>query len=484
MPVTHRTFATTPAQLSTALAGLGDPPVVGVDVERADANRYWRSPALIQVGVDGTVVLVDPLELDDLRPLHAFLDQRSVVLHAMENDIAPLHSVNVRPGTIEDTAVAAALLGLPTGLETLLEQLLGVTFNGDKQRMQRADWARRPLTDAMLEYAAYDVADLPRLWSVLDEQLAATGRRTWYEQERDAVRGMPPIEERRSWTRLRGLGRLDRRAQTRARSLWQARETLARDSDTAPNRIVSDRTLLDLAAQPVDDTRALRTRGMRRQSVRRFGQQLLDALHDAQSEALAPARARRLDDRDRTMVDQLRAQRSQIAERERLDPGVLCPNRALEQAVAARAATAEALRSALDLRPWQWELMVDAFVDALDLPPRGTPTTPRRTAVPAAEKDHTMADVLNPDALHHEVDRLEGWQGTTKDGISKTYRFDDFAGSIAFVNRLADHAEEAGHHPDLAISWDTVTVTYVTHSAGGVTQADIEQARAVDGLPR
>lgn len=387
MPVKERTFATTPTQLTEALAGLGDPPIVGVDVERADANRYWRSPALIQIGVDGSVVLVDPLELHDLHPLHTFLRNRTVVLHAMENDIAPLHSVDVQPTQIEDTAVAAAVLGLPTGLETLLETLLDVSFDGDKARMQRADWAKRPLTDAMLEYAAYDVADLPRLWDVLADQLAGNGRRLWYEQERDAVRGMPPIEERRSWTRLRGLGRLDRRAQTRARALWLAREALARDTDTAPNRIISDRTLLELAAQPVEDIRALRTRGMRRQSVRKFGAQLLDALNDGQDATLVPARARRLDEHDRAIVDHLRAERSRIAERKNLDPGVLCPNRSLEHAVAVRAQTPAQLRAALDLRPWQWELMADAFVDALELGSTGTPTTQLESTPPTSEEE-------------------------------------------------------------------------------------------------
>jgi ribonuclease D len=387
MPVTELTFATTPAELTEALAHLGDPPVVGVDVERADANRYWRSPALIQLGINGTVVLIDPLELRDLHPLHAFLQDRTIVLHAMENDIAPLHSVGVRPSLIEDTAVAAAVLGLPTGLETLLDTLLDVSFNGDKSRMQRADWAKRPLTDAMLEYAAYDVADLPQLWESLVDQLASTGRRSWYEQERDAVREMPPIEERRSWTRLRGLGRLDRRAQTRARALWLAREALARDTDTAPNRIISDRTLLDLAAQPVEDTRALRTRGMRRQSIRKFGAQLLDALHNGQDATLVPARARRLDEHDRAIVDHLRAQRSRIAELAGLDPGVLCPNRSLEHAVVVRAQTPAQLRAALDLRPWQWDLMADAFIDALDLGAPGTPTTQPEPTAPAAEED-------------------------------------------------------------------------------------------------
>jgi ribonuclease D len=485
MPVTERMLVSTPSQLATALARLGDPPVVGVDVERADADRYWRSPALIQLGVDGVVVLVDPLALDELRPLDAFLRARTTVLHAMENDIAPLHAVGVAPVEIEDTAIAAAVLGLPTGLEALLDQLLDISFNGDKQRMQRADWASRPLSDAMLEYAAADVVDLPRLWTVLADRLDTTGRRSWYEQERDAVRTMPPIEERRSWTRLRGIGRLDRRAQTRARALWQTREALARNSDTAPNRILPDRTLLDLAAKPVTDARGLRLRGMRRQYARLFGAELLEALNDEQATPVAP-RSRRFDEHDRLTVDRLRAQRSRIAEREQLDPGVLCPNRALERAVALRPATMAELREALDLRPWQWDLMAVAFMEALDLAAPGTPTLPGRPAAtaPAPAKDQTMADVLNPDALHHEVDRLDGWEGTTKEGISKRYTFDDFAGSIAFVNQLAEHAERVGHHPDLAISWNTVIVTYVTHSAGGVTQADIEQARAIDGLPR
>lgn len=91
-----------------------------------------------------------------------------------------------------------------------------------------------------------------------------------------------------------------------------------------------------------------------------------------------------------------------------------------------------------------------------------------------------MADVLNPDALHHELDRLDGWSGTSKEGISKTYTFDDFAGSIAFVNEIAEQAEQANHHPDLTISWNKVTVTYISHSANGVTQSDIEQARLID----
>jgi ribonuclease D len=375
MPVDRRLIATTSDELAAGLSALGDPDVVGVDVERADAHRYWRHPALIQLGVDGVVVLADPLASLELSALDAFLRGRTAVLHAMDNDIAPLASVGVHVHQIEDTAVAAAMLGMPTGLEHLLDAVLDVRFDGNKQRMQRADWARRPLPEAMLEYAAADVADLPRLWRTLRDQLRATGRLSWYEQERDAVRDQPPLEERRAWTRLRGVGRLDRHAQTRAHALWHTRESLARDTDTAPSRIVSDRVLLDLASTPVDDIAKLRRAGVRRQSARRFGDELLRAMRESTPAPPARPRTRRFDERDRALIDDLRSRRSRIAAHLGIDPGVLCPNRALERAVARHPTSAEQLRDAMDLRPWQWSLLAVAFTEALHEAGSGTSDT-------------------------------------------------------------------------------------------------------------
>lgn len=366
MPVLQRTLVTSTEELTSSLTQLDDADVVGVDVERADSEKYWRRPALIQLGAEGTVVLADPLAALDLAPLHGFLRDRTVVLHAMDNDIAPLASVGIRPDHIEDTAVAATILGLPTGLGPLLDQLLDVRFDGNKARMQRADWSLRPMTEKMLEYAAADVADLPQLWRTMHADLVETERLTWYEQERDAIRSQPPLEERRAWTRLRGLGRLDRSAQTRAHALWHERETLARDTDTAPNRIVKDQVLLDLAVTPVDDVGGLRRAGMRRQSARAFGPQLLRTLRDSDDATPVRSRGRRFDEHERALIDDLRALRSQVADAFGLDPGVLCPNRALERAVATRPATPDELRDTLDLRPWQWELLADAFTEALE----------------------------------------------------------------------------------------------------------------------
>ena len=92
-----------------------------------------------------------------------------------------------------------------------------------------------------------------------------------------------------------------------------------------------------------------------------------------------------------------------------------------------------------------------------------------------------MADVLQPDALQTALKDLSSWEGTVDAGITKTYKFADFNGSIAFVNRVARIAEDVNHHPDIAISWNTVELAIISHSAGGVTQDCLALAQRIDG---
>jgi 4a-hydroxytetrahydrobiopterin dehydratase len=76
---------------------------------------------------------------------------------------------------------------------------------------------------------------------------------------------------------------------------------------------------------------------------------------------------------------------------------------------------------------------------------------------------------------------LNGW---TRDGdaIRKQFTFSDFRAAIAFVNRVADVAEAADHHPDMTINYRRVMLVYSTHSEGGLTEKDFAGARAVDAL--
>ena len=86
---------------------------------------------------------------------------------------------------------------------------------------------------------------------------------------------------------------------------------------------------------------------------------------------------------------------------------------------------------------------------------------------------------LTAGEVQNALTELSGWAGDAM-AIHKTYSFPDFVTAIAFVNRAADLAERAQHHPDIDIRYSRVTMTLSTHDAGGVTQKDIDLARDLE----
>ena len=92
-----------------------------------------------------------------------------------------------------------------------------------------------------------------------------------------------------------------------------------------------------------------------------------------------------------------------------------------------------------------------------------------------------MAERLSDDAvaagLEGSVWKREG------DGIARDYTFADFKEAIAFVNRVAEAAEAANHHPDILVhDWNKVRLVLSTHSVGGLTQGDLDMAERIDGM--
>jgi 4a-hydroxytetrahydrobiopterin dehydratase len=88
---------------------------------------------------------------------------------------------------------------------------------------------------------------------------------------------------------------------------------------------------------------------------------------------------------------------------------------------------------------------------------------------------------LSDSDIDERLGDLDGWQ-RSGEAIVKEFDKGDFKGSVEFVNRLTPEAEEMNHHPDLEISWKTVTVTITTHSEGGLTDGDFALARRIDSL--
>ncbi len=88
---------------------------------------------------------------------------------------------------------------------------------------------------------------------------------------------------------------------------------------------------------------------------------------------------------------------------------------------------------------------------------------------------------LSPDELSAALLGLPQWSGDG-DGIRRTVAFPSFRDAVTAIGAIADVAEEMDHHPDIDLRWRTVHLTLVSHSAGGVSELDLELARRIDEL--
>lgn len=89
--------------------------------------------------------------------------------------------------------------------------------------------------------------------------------------------------------------------------------------------------------------------------------------------------------------------------------------------------------------------------------------------------------LLSDAEIEEKLAGLPGWE-RSGDAIEKSFECGDFVGSVRFAQSVVQPAEAMNHHPDLTISWATVTVTVTSHSEGGLTAGDFELAGKVDAL--
>jgi len=90
---------------------------------------------------------------------------------------------------------------------------------------------------------------------------------------------------------------------------------------------------------------------------------------------------------------------------------------------------------------------------------------------------------LTDDEIRREMARLDGWT-LEGDAIRKQFTFRGFPEAVAFVGRLVPGAEAADHHPDITINYRRVTLSYSTHSEGGLTIKDFDGARMAERMTR
>ncbi|HEX8797330.1 MAG TPA: 4a-hydroxytetrahydrobiopterin dehydratase, partial [Terriglobales bacterium] len=113
---------------------------------------------------------------------------------------------------------------------------------------------------------------------------------------------------------------------------------------------------------------------------------------------------------------------------------------------------------------------------------RFDPATELRNKLLAAPREESeMSTVLSASEIDQALEKLPGWRRQGK-AIERVFQFDNFLEAMEFVNKIAGAAEAANHHPDIAISYNKVTLALVSHDSGGVTQRDIRMAGKINDV--
>jgi ribonuclease D len=352
-----------------------------LDCEAAGFHRYSDRLCLLQVTTDRATYIVDPLAFDVTDIFKGPLEDPEVeiVMHGADYDLRLLdRDLGIRMQGLFDTQAAASVLGESAlGLQALLEGRLDVKLS---KKYQRADWAERPLSDGMLDYAADDTRHLMKLADLLVADLEAAGRTAWaYEEcralEANALDKTDDDAPEDPVTRVKGARDLSPREVHALREALDWRDGIARARDKAPFRVVGDPPLLEaVLRRPLDARELANIKGFSGGLARAEGEELLrrfDRVAELPDDQLRgyPRSLRRGPGRPppevEALAEKLKVARNKKAEAVGLDRGTLLPNAAITAIAMEAPRDLDGLTRIDGVRRWQLEVVGDELLQVL-----------------------------------------------------------------------------------------------------------------------
>lgn len=281
-------YIDTPQALIELCALLHESPWIALDTEFIREKTYYPRLCLIQIANEETLACVDPLALDDLKPLLDVLCDSSIlkVLHSAHQDLEIFfHLRGAVPSPVFDTQIAAARLGYGEHLSyaTLVEKRLGIAL--DKSQT-RSDWSRRPLNPAQLHYATDDVRYLRQVYRRLRAELENRGELAPLTKDCEPLCDPDRyrVQPHQAWRRIKAARRLQGMQRSVLRALAAWRENHAATVDRPRRWILRDETLLELARRMPADPESLRQiRGLDPSRLQQHGEILLGLIATARA---------------------------------------------------------------------------------------------------------------------------------------------------------------------------------------------------------
>ena len=226
---------------------------VTVDTEFLRETTYWPKLCLLQAATPEEAILVDPLADGlSLQPFFELLANPKIVkvFHAARQDIEIFVKLSGSvPKNVFDTQIAASVCGFGDSVsyDNLVRSVTGVDLD---KSSRFTDWSHRPLTEKQRLYALADVTHLRDIYVKLLEQVTATHRWDWVEDELETLRSIDTyvVKPENAWERLKStLSKPRDLAALRVLAAW--RERRAQDGDQPRSRVLKDDALIEIAMQ-------------------------------------------------------------------------------------------------------------------------------------------------------------------------------------------------------------------------------------------
>jgi ribonuclease D len=327
---------------------------IAIDTEADSLHCYREKLCLLQISVPDRDVIVDPLANVDLGPLCNALAEKEIVLHGADYDLRLLRrNMGFIPKRVFDTVIAARMIGLREfSLAALVKRYFDVEL---VKGSQKANWAERPLSKKMADYAINDTRYLLPLAKRLEKELETVNRTEWFRQSCQRALDFSAVDRERdvdeAW-RISGAGTLRGLSSAVLRELWNWREREAEAVDRPPFHILQNRELISSAERFATGETP---------DYKHFSDRRRRAFREAAARALKlpekewPVRLRRSGTRPSAeiikRIEKLRQDRDHAARELHIDASFIAPRATLET-IGADPSRAEAL-----LVPWQRNLV-------------------------------------------------------------------------------------------------------------------------------
>ena len=231
-------------------------PELAIDTESNSMHAYRSRICLIQIACSDASYLVDPLAVRDLSALGHILQDSSItkVMHGADYDMRCFYrEYGFEVSGLFDTETCARFQGmLSPNLAAVIKAYLDVEIPTSR-RLQRSDWALRPLSVEATAYAAADVQHLIALAAKLRRLLREAGRLEWVAEEFGKLEAAGQVTQEHTepaYFRVKGCDRLDPQQMAVLKELFELREAEAERADVPPYRIMGNDVLLFLAREP------------------------------------------------------------------------------------------------------------------------------------------------------------------------------------------------------------------------------------------